>query len=133
MSPFTGFVLLQHLLLYGLIVSVGKTADKPELYDVFVSYNWTHQELVHKIADELKKAKFKVWIDKDKMSKSHAGLTLIIITRPHRLHTVCRCVLSVAADVLCSVAWSMYSYSLGITGSCAKTAEPIETLFGMLT
>jgi len=68
------FVLLENWLLYGFIVSADKTADKPELYDVFVSYKHTHQELVLKIVDRLKKSGFTVWLDINETCTSYAGL-----------------------------------------------------------
>lgn len=43
-------------------------------YDVFVSYRWDqHKESVHKLANELERNNFKIWIDKNEIT--HGSIT----------------------------------------------------------
>jgi len=78
--------------LYHAAVRTDNVADKSDVYDVFISYNWDHQTLLQKIVDRLKAASISVWFDRDNMCTSCTSLTAYppIITGLHHLHAVCR-------------------------------------------
>ena len=43
-------------------------AERPDAYDVFISYNWSHQQLVKRIEQRLTRDAIDVWIDQHDMS-----------------------------------------------------------------
>jgi cell division septation protein DedD len=44
--------------------------EKPEQYDMMISYCWAQKELCHKINDRLEKDGYSVWLDRDEMRGS---------------------------------------------------------------